>query len=66
MFVYNTDSPVESAIVDPEMKLNMDVDYTNNSKVIRPPGFESLAARKVASKWMFWFQNYLEYSSYWN
>ena len=66
MFVYNTDSPVESAVVDPDMKLNMDIDYTNNSKVVRPAGFESLAARKIASKWMFWMQNYLEFSSYWN
>ena len=66
MFVYNTDSPVESAVVDPDMKLNMDIDYTNNSKVVRPSGFESLAARKIASKWMFWMQNYLEFSSYWN
>ena len=65
-FTYNTDSPVKEAIVDPDHKLVMDVNWNNNSKVVRGPGFRSEAAQKYASKFMFWVQNYLEMNSYWN
>lgn len=64
-FVYHTDSPVRYAVVDPDMKIVMDINYNNNSKVITEPGFQSLAARKIASKWMFYIQVYLEYASFW-
>jgi len=60
-FVYESDSPVVSAVVDPDQKLVLDINYNNNSKVIREPGYKSLAARKYASKWMFWVQNLLEF-----
>ena len=63
-FTYSTDSPVSYAIVDPEMKLAMDINYNNNSKVVREPGYRSLSARKYASKWMFWVQNYFEFASF--
>lgn len=65
-FTYATDSPVVSAVVDPDHKLVMDINWNNNSKVVRPPEFHSLAARKYASKFLFWVQNYLEFMTYWN
>jgi hypothetical protein len=42
----------------------MDVNCNNNSKAVREPGYRSLAARKYASKWMFWVQNYLEFAAF--
>jgi hypothetical protein len=63
-FTYQSDSPVSYAIVDPDMKLAMDINYNNNSKVVREPGYRSLAARKYAAKWMFWVQNYFEFAAF--
>jgi len=63
-FTYYTNSPVSYAIVDPDEKLAMDINYNNNSKAVREPGYRSLAARKYASKWMFWVQNYLEFAAF--
>jgi hypothetical protein len=63
-FIYQSDSPVRSAIVDPDRKLAMDINYNNNSKVERERGYRSLTARKLASKWMFWIQNYFESVSF--
>jgi hypothetical protein len=63
-YTYYTDSPVSYAIVDPDKKLAMDINYNNNSKAVREPGYQSLAARKYASKWMFWVQNYLEFAAF--
>jgi hypothetical protein len=64
-FVYRTDSPVKYAVVDPDMKVVMDINYNNNGKSIPAPGSQSLAARKLASKWMFYVQVYLEYATFW-
>lgn len=63
-FTYQSDSPVSYAIVDPDMRLALDINYNNNSEVIREGGFRSLAARKYASKWMFWLQNLFEFVSF--
>jgi hypothetical protein len=63
-FTYHTNSPVSYAIVDPDNKLAMDVNGNNNSKVVRDAGYRSLSARKYASKWMFWVQNYLETAAF--
>jgi hypothetical protein len=63
-FTYQSDSPVSYAIVDPDMKLALDINYNNNSEVIRGSGFRSLAARKYASKWMFWLQNLFEFANF--
>ncbi len=65
-FTYDKDSPVSYAIVDPEQKITLDIDYTNNSKVVREPGFQSVAARKIASRYMFWLQTGFEFSSLWH
>jgi len=63
-FTYKNDSPVVSAVADPESKIVLDVNYTNNSKVVRSPSFRSMASRKIASKWMFWFQVGLDGATY--
>jgi len=65
-FTYARKTPVKYAIVDPDRKLVLDVNYNNNSKVARDRDFRSLAARKIASKWMFWVQNYFEFGSFWH
>jgi hypothetical protein len=63
-FMYQSDSPVSYAVVDPDMKLALDINHNNNGQVIRESGFRSLAARKYASKWMFWLQNLFEFISF--
>ena len=45
------------AVVDQERKLLLDVYYTNNSKLLEPRA--KLPARKWASKWMIWLQDFL-------
>ena len=65
-FVYRSESPVHYAVVDPDMKIVMDINYNNNSKVSRLPGFRSLAARKLATQWLFWIQSYLETQTFWH
>lgn len=65
-FTYETDSKIVKAIVDPDEKLVLDINYNNNSKVVRDSGFQSLAARKIASKWMFWVQTLFEYAGFWH
>ncbi len=64
--VYRSASPVKYAVVDPDGKLVMDTNHNNNSKVVRPAGYRSLAAKKIASKWMFWLQNYFEFNGFWH
>jgi hypothetical protein len=63
---YEKPTKLKYAIVDPDMKLPMDVNYNNNSKVLREPDFRSLAARKLTSKWMFFVQHFLELMSFLN
>ncbi len=65
-YTYWSDSKVKEAVVDPDHKLIMDTNWNNNSKVVRGSGFKSMAARKYASKVLFWVQNYFEMMSYWN
>jgi hypothetical protein len=46
------------AVVDPERKILLDINYTNNSMLLDPkPEF---AATKWASKWMIWLQDYMQ------
>jgi hypothetical protein len=48
---------LDHAIVDPERVLMLDIDYTNNSRLLEPRA--KLPATKWASKWMIWFQEML-------
>ena len=59
---YRLEKPVRLryAVVDPERKLLLDIDPTNNSHYAKEEEGFSLATRKWASKWLFWLQNLLE------
>jgi hypothetical protein len=48
---------VRRADVDPERKLVLDIDYTNNSRYRKT---DNGAAMRWASKWMYWLQHFLE------
>ncbi len=50
------------AAVDPERKILLDINYTNNSLILAPrPGF---ASGKWALKWMIWLQDFLQTLSF--
>ncbi len=52
------------AAVDPDRKILLDINYTNNSRLLAPqPDF---AAVKWASKWMFWLQDFMQTLSFFN
>jgi hypothetical protein len=57
LFVYEKPSRLKYAVVDPERKLVLDLNYTNNSRLLQPAA--NLPARKWASKWMIWLQDLL-------
>jgi hypothetical protein len=57
LFIDERDSKLVYAAVDPERKLVLDLYYTNNSKRLEPDA--KLPARKWASKWMIWMQDFL-------
>ncbi len=52
------DSRLEYAMVDPQRKLLLDLDFTNNSRLVVPTN--GLPSTKWASKWMFWLQDYMQ------
>lgn len=56
-YTYKKPVKVVSAVVDPEHKYVLDINYTNNSKVTETNYY---AVLKWASKWMFWLQNLME------
>ena len=51
-------SKLAFAAVDPEHKIALDVNYTNNSRRLVPQA--NFPATKWASKWMIWLQDYLQ------
>jgi hypothetical protein len=56
-YTYDRGAQGVSVQVDPDRVLLLDVDYTNNSRTLRPEG--PRAATKWASKWIVWFQDSL-------
>jgi hypothetical protein len=48
---------LRSASVDPDRVLLLDVDHTNNSRLLEPDA--TLPAVKWASKWMIWLQDWM-------
>jgi len=58
---YEKPSKIKYAHVDPEHKLVLDINYTNNSKYRETKSFSSY---KWASRWMFWLQHLLETFSF--
>jgi hypothetical protein len=56
-FTYSRPAPVLKAEVDPEFKLVLDINRTNNSRTLKP---NRLAPLKWASNWLLWLQHLLE------
>ncbi len=58
LFVHQGPAKLHHAVVDPDGVLLLDLDRTNNSRLVHPAGH--LAAAKWASKWMIWAQDLLQ------
>lgn len=56
-FIYRRPARIKKAVVDPEFKLVLDVNRTNNSMMRKP---NKLAPLKWVSNWMAWLQHALE------
>lgn len=52
-FLYTKTARLVSATVDPDHKVALDVNYTNNSKVLEK---RSIGANKLSLRWLFWVQ----------
>ncbi len=61
-FDYLKSAKIEKVEVDPQHKLVLDVNYTNNSWTSKPQAKK--AAIKWASKWMAWLQNLIEFFAF--
>jgi hypothetical protein len=59
---YTRSSRIERVVIDPDHKLTLDINYTNNSWIKESAA--SLAAGKWAAKWMIWVQSVMEYLSF--
>lgn len=57
VFTEERASKLEYAALDPERVLLLDTDYSNNSRLMKSQA--TFAARKWASKWMVWMQDFL-------
>jgi hypothetical protein len=57
---YTTEHRVVKAIVDPDRKLIMDINWINNSKVVRPENYRSLAVSRFTRDVLFWVQMAME------
>ncbi|MEE9554975.1 MAG: M1 family metallopeptidase [candidate division Zixibacteria bacterium] len=56
-FRYTRSSKLFSARIDPDNKVRLDVNYTNNSMSVEPQGY---GIAKLSAKLLFWFQFMLE------
>lgn len=61
-YQYQKPARVKMVEVDPEHKLVLDINYSNNSWTDEPKA--QSAARKWALKWMVWIQNLMEFFAY--
>ncbi len=57
LFVVERPSKLRYAVVDPERKLALDLNYTNNSRLLEPEA--GVPTLKWTSKWMIWMQDLL-------
>ncbi len=57
-FQYTSPSRIRMAVVDPDFKLVIDIDRTNNSKVRKP---KKIGPLKWTSQWLLWLQHALEF-----
>jgi hypothetical protein len=57
-FRYSRPSRIAKAVVDPEFKMVIDIDRTNNSKLRKA---NKVAPLKWASRWLMWLQHAMEF-----
>jgi hypothetical protein len=62
-FRYTKPVKLVSAAVDPENKIPLDLNYTNNSKAVNGA---SLGANKLSARWLFWVQFLLDQPEFMN
>ncbi|MFQ5707622.1 MAG: M1 family metallopeptidase [bacterium] len=62
-FRYTKPAKLVSAIVDPEGKIPLDVNFTNNSRTVKR---ERLGANKLSTRWLFWMQFLLDQPEFLN
>ena len=62
LFEYEMPSRLVKVEVDPENKLVLDINHTNNSWISQPRS--KLAAWKWTTKWMLWLQNMMEFAAF--
>ena len=60
---YTKPTKLVSATVDPEQKIVLDVNFTNNSKAVEP---SSLGLNKLSARWLFWMQFLLDQPEFLN
>lgn len=60
---YTKPTKLVSATVDPEQKILLDVNFTNNSKAVEP---SSLGLNKLSARWLFWMQFLLDQPEFLN
>ena len=58
LFVEERPSKLVSAVVDPDRVLLLDLDFTNNSRLLEARG--AFPAYKWGSRWMVWLQDLLQ------
>lgn len=56
-FSFVKPTKLASATIDPENKIVLDLNYTNNSKMVEP---SSLGVNKLSARYLFWMQFLLE------
>ena len=61
-YEFKRPSRLKSAVVDPDRKLLLDINPTNNSRLVKPQatGGRALATWKWTARWLFWLQNLME------
>jgi len=62
-FEYTRPAKLAQVLVDPEHKLALDINYTNNTWIREAP--TKLATYKWVTKWMLWVQNLMEFFAFW-
>ncbi len=62
-FRYTKPSKLISATVDPENKIPLDLNYTNNGKTVKSA---SLGVNKLSARWLFWMQFLLDQPEFMN
>jgi len=60
---YMKPNKLVSATVDPDNKIPLDINYTNNSKAVKG---SSLGVNKLSARWLFWMQFLLDQPEFMN